>query len=85
MPADDCALELRDVELHWEEGGTWSGGAKVVLNFSHKYTIGAGFGIKNGDFDFLRGSISGLNVDIARGYGSSAAVHPSIARRWPAT
>ena len=61
---DVLALELKDVQLHWQEGGTWSGGAKAVVNFSHKYTIGAGFGIKNGDFDFLRASVSGLNIDI---------------------
>jgi hypothetical protein len=64
------ALELSDVELHWhqgDQGESWAGGAKVKLKFAKSYTIGAGFGIKNGKFDFLRGSISGLNTSIGAG------------------
>ena len=61
------ALELKDVELKWQQGNTWSGSAKLVVNFSKKYTIGAGFGIKEGEFDFLRGSVSGINSPIGAG------------------
>ena len=64
------ALELKDVELHWHEGSggeSWSGSAKVVLKFGTPYTVGAGFGIKNGSFDFLQGSVGGLNVSIGPG------------------
>ncbi len=61
------ALELKDVELKWKEGNTWSGGAKVVLRFGKTYEIGAGFGLKNGEFDFIRGSVGGLNQPIGTG------------------
>ena len=53
------ALELKDVELKWVQGNTWAGAAKVVLRFGKTYELGAGFGIKNGDFDYLRGSLGG--------------------------
>lgn len=58
------ALELKDVEVKWKEGNTWSGAAKVVLRFGRTYEVGAGFGLKNGEFDFLRGSVGGLNQPI---------------------
>ena len=61
------ALELKDVELKWVQGNTWAGAAKVVLGFGKKYELGAGFGIKNGDFDYLRGSVGGLNQPVATG------------------
>ena len=61
------ALELKDVRLKWQQGGTWSGSAKLVVNFSKKYTVGAGFGIKEGEFDYLRGSVSGINSPIGAG------------------
>jgi hypothetical protein len=61
------ALELKDVRLKWQQGGTWSGSAKLVVKFSKKYTVGAGFGIKEGEFDFLRGSVSGINSPIGAG------------------
>ena len=61
------ALELKDVKLKWQQGGTWSGSAKLVLKFAKTYTIGAGFGIKDGGFDFLRGSVSGINTAIGSG------------------
>src|SRR3954453_14683640 len=64
------ALELKDVELHWQQGAqgdAWAGGARVVLKFAKSYTIGAGLGIKGGHFDFLRGSVSGLNTSIGSG------------------
>jgi hypothetical protein len=61
------ALELRDVELKWQQGGTWAGSAKLVLKFSQAYTVGAGFGIKDGGFDFLRGSVSGINSPVGGG------------------
>ena len=44
-------LELKDVELRWVQGNTWAGAAKVVLRFGKTYELGAGFGIKNGEFD----------------------------------
>ncbi len=61
------ALELKDVELKWVQGNTWAGAAKVVLGFGKKYEIGAGFGIKNGGFDYLRGSLGGLNQPVGAG------------------
>src|SRR5829696_1405762 len=61
------ALELKDIELRWQQGDTWSGAAKVVLNFGRRYEVGAGFGLKNGEFDFIRGSVGGLNQPIATG------------------
>jgi len=64
---DVLALSLKDVELRWIQGNTWSGGAKVVLRFGKTYEVGAGFGIKNGEFDFLRGSVGGLNQPIGAG------------------
>jgi hypothetical protein len=61
------ALELKDVELKWAEGTNWAGSAKVVLRFGKTYEIGAGFGIKDGDFAYLRGSVGGLNQPIGAG------------------
>ncbi len=64
------ALELRDVQLHWrqgEAGDTWSGSATAVLKFAKPYAISSGLGISNGEFKFLTGSVSGLNIQI--GYG----------------
>ncbi len=61
------ALELKDVELRWAEGTNWAGSAKVVLRFGKTYEIGAGFGIKDGDFAYLRGSVGGLNQPIGAG------------------
>lgn len=60
-------IELKDVALKWRQGGTWSGSAKLVLRFAKTYTVGAGFGIKEGKFDFLNGSVSGLNQSIGAG------------------
>jgi hypothetical protein len=61
------ALQLKDVQLSWQAGQSWSGGASLVLNFGHKFEIGGGFGIKNGDFDFLRANVGGLNIDVGVG------------------
>ena len=60
-------IELKNVELRWQEGNTWGGQATLVLAFSHKYEVGAGFGIKNGDFDYLFGNVGGLNVAVGGG------------------
>ena len=60
-------IELKDVKLKWQQGGTWSGTAKLVLRFARTYTVAAGFGIKDGDFAFLNGSVSGLNQPIGAG------------------
>lgn len=57
-------IELKDVKLKWQQGGTWAGAATLVLNFARKYEVGAGFGIKEGGFDFLRGSVGGINQPI---------------------
>jgi len=64
---DVLALQLKDVELKWKEGNTWSGSATAVLNFGRKYEVSAGFGLKNGEFDFIRGAVGGINQPIATG------------------
>lgn len=61
------ALELKDVQLKWQQGGTWAGGATLVLRTAKSLEVGAGFGIKEGGFDFLRGSIGNLNKPIGSG------------------
>jgi hypothetical protein len=61
------ALTLTDVALHYENSGTWSGSVKATLNFAKKLTVGAGFGIKNGDFDKLSGSVGNINTPIGTG------------------
>lgn len=61
------ALTLTDLSLHYQNGGTWNGSVKATLNFAKKLTIGAGFGIKNGDFDSLTASVSNLNTAIGAG------------------
>ena len=61
------ALELKDVQLKWQQGGTWAGGATLVLRTARSLEVGAGFGIKDGGFDFLRGSIGNLNKPIGSG------------------
>jgi hypothetical protein len=60
-------IQLKDVRFKWQQGGTWAGSAKLVLNFARKYEVGAGFGIKEGSFDYLNGSVSGLNQPIGTG------------------
>ncbi len=76
------ALELKDVDLKYQETGTWSGSASVVLNFADKLTVGAGFGIKQGKFAFLKGSVGNLNTAIGegiflQGLGFEFAVNPT--------
>jgi hypothetical protein len=61
------ALTLTDVSLHYENSGTWSGSVKAELNFAKKLTVGAGFGIKNGDFDKLSASVGNINTPIGTG------------------
>jgi hypothetical protein len=60
-------LELRKIDVRWKQGGTWSGQATAKLMFASPYSIGAGFGIKDGDFDFLKGSVGGINVPVGPG------------------
>ena len=61
------ALELKDVQLKWQQGGTWAGAATLVLRTAKSLEVGAGFGIKEGGFDYLRGSIGNLNKPIGSG------------------
>ena len=60
-------LELKDVSVKWQQGGTWAGGATVVLRFANAYEVGAGFGLRDGGFDFARGSVGALNVAVSPG------------------
>ena len=60
-------IELKDVSLAYGPNNTWGGGATVVLRFSKPYEISAAFGLREGDFDFLRGSLTGLNVAVGPG------------------
>ena len=76
------ALELKDVDIRYVNSGTFSGSAKVVLAFDDKLTVGAGYGIKNGDFDFLKGSVSNINTLIGegvylQGLGFEVDTHPT--------
>jgi hypothetical protein len=57
-------LELKNVSLGYQSGGTWSGGATLVLRFGKPYEIGAAFGLRDGDFDYLRAQVSGLNTPV---------------------
>lgn len=61
------ALELKDVDLKYVDSGTFSGSAKVVLDFYDKLTVGAGYGIKNNNFAFLKGSVGNINTPIGEG------------------
>jgi hypothetical protein len=61
------AIELKNVDIKWREGGTWSGAAVVVLRFASPYEFGGGFGIKDGDFNHLSGSIGNLNAQVGPG------------------
>ncbi len=61
------ALELKDVDIRYVDSGTFAGSAKAVLAFDDKLTVGAGYGIKNGTFDFLKGSVSNINTLIGSG------------------
>jgi len=60
-------LELKKIDVRWKQGGTWSGKATAKLMFAKNYSIGAGFGIKKGKFDFLTGSVGGINVPVGPG------------------
>lgn len=64
---DVVGLSLKDVNVKFVDGSTWSGSAKVVLRFVSPYEVGAGFGLDNGDFDFLQGSVGNLNAAIGPG------------------
>ena len=61
------ALTLDNVQLHYENNGNWNGSVQATLNFAKKLTVGAGFGIKNGDFDRLNASVGNLNTPIGAG------------------
>jgi len=65
--ADILGLELRDVDVKYVDSGTFSGEAKVVLKFDDDLEVGAGYGIKNGNFDFLKGSVGNINTPIGAG------------------
>jgi hypothetical protein len=60
-------IELKDVSLAYGPNNTWGGGATVVLKFSKPYEISAAFGLREGAFDYLRGSVTGLNVAVGPG------------------
>jgi hypothetical protein len=60
-------IELKDVSVKWKEGSSWSGGATITLRFAKAYSLGAGFGLKDGGFDFLKGSVGGLNAAVSPG------------------
>src|SRR5207248_9722904 len=60
-------LGLKDVDINYVSGNTWSGRATVVLPFTPPFEVGAGIGLKNGDLDFLAGSVNGLNEPIGEG------------------
>ena len=60
-------IELKDVSLAYGPNNTWGGGATVVLRFSKPYEVSAAFGLREGDFDYLRGSLTGLNVAVGPG------------------
>jgi hypothetical protein len=60
-------VELKDVSFLYQAGGTLSGGATLVLRLAKPYEVSAGFGLKRGDFDFLRASVSGLNQPVSTG------------------
>jgi len=64
---DVLAMQIKEVDLKYQGSETWSGSAKVVLDFDDHLTVGAGFGIKQGHFAFLKGSVGNLNVAIATG------------------
>lgn len=64
---DALALELKDVDLKYSGPSTWSGSATAVLDFADKLSVGAGFGIKNGSFAFLKGSVANINTAIGAG------------------
>ena len=65
--ADVLGLELKDVDVKYVDSGTFSGSAKVVLKFDDNLTVGAGYGIKNNNFDFLKGSVDDINTPIGAG------------------
>jgi hypothetical protein len=60
-------IELKNVSFLYQSGGTLSGGATLVLELAKPYEIGAAFGLKAGDFDFLRASVGGLNTPVGTG------------------
>ncbi len=64
---DVLAMQIKEVDLKYQGPETWSGSAKVVLDFDDHLTVGAGFGIKQGHFAFLKGSVGNLNAAIATG------------------
>ena len=64
---DVLAMQIKEVDLKYQGPETWSGSAKVVLDFDDHLEIGAGFGIKQGHFAFLKGSVGNLNAAIATG------------------
>jgi hypothetical protein len=64
---DVLAMQIKEIDLKYQGSETWSGSAKVVLDFADHLTIGAGFGIKQGHFAFLKGSVGNLNTAIATG------------------
>ena len=74
-------IGLKDVDINYVSGNTWSGRATVVLPFAPPLEIGAGIGLKDGDLDFLAGSVNGLNIQVGEGIflqkiGFEADLHP---------
>lgn len=60
-------LELRDVKIAWTQGESWRGSAVIRLPFTDAFEVGGGIGLNNGDFDYLKALVGGLNVPIAAG------------------
>ena len=60
-------IELKNVSLGYRSGGNWDGGATLVIRFAKPYEITAAFGLKDGDFDYLRAQLAGLNTPVGPG------------------
>ena len=60
-------VELKNVEFLYQAGGTLAGSATLVLRLAKPYEVTAAFGLKRGDFDYARGSVSGINTQVSTG------------------
>ena len=60
-------VELKNVELLYQAGGTLAGGATLVLKLAKPYEVSAAFGLKRGDFDYARASVGGINTQVSTG------------------
>ncbi len=58
---------LKNVDLKIVSDNTWQGSATIVLPTPNNFGFTLGIGLKNGNLDYLKGGVTGLNIALVDG------------------